>query len=42
MKNVDDIMKNSNMTSEQLNWGNSWMDTSKNEEDLTALIENIM
>lgn len=42
MKNVDDIMKNSNMTSEQLNWGNSWMDTSKNEEDLTALIENII
>ena len=42
MKNADDIMKNANMTSEQLNWGNGWMDMSKNEDDLTAMIENIM
>ncbi|TIC18842.1 hypothetical protein E3Q13_01673 [Wallemia mellicola] len=42
MKNADDIMKNANMTSEQLNWGNGWMDMSKNEDDLTAMIENII
>ncbi|TIC43582.1 hypothetical protein E3Q08_02247 [Wallemia mellicola] len=42
MKNADDIMKNANMTSEQLNWGNGWMDMSKDEDDLTAMIENII
>ena len=42
MKNAGDIMKKANMTNEQLNWGNSWMDMAKNEDELTILIENIM
>lgn len=42
MKNAGNLMKDANMTTEQLNWGSNWMDIASDKDQLSLLIENIM
>ncbi|TIB42168.1 hypothetical protein E3P86_00471 [Wallemia ichthyophaga] len=42
MKNAGNLMKDANMTTEQLNWGSNWMDIASDKDQLSLLIENII
>lgn len=42
MKNAYNIMKNGNMTDEQMNWGGGWDMKSMQGSQLLVLIENVM